>query len=288
MHYYPGTKLLNNSAASIVESLGSYTEISTSGTGMHVLMTGELPSDRNRSGNLEIYETARFFTVTGEHYVDLPTELRERIWALETITAEFLASDESTPSNASDSASPASKGSLDEDELLRRAQNAANGEKFARLWRGDTSGFESHSGADMALCAQLAFRTSGDPRQVDRLFRDSGLMREKWDETHFADGSTHGEKTVERAISVTDEIYEPPSGEGDDREEAWSSRDTDGSQRGSRRVNRIEELRQRLTVVLEENERLQQQLETERAKREELEAELEAERTGDRSLISWW
>jgi predicted RNase H-like nuclease (RuvC/YqgF family) len=47
---------------------------------------------------------------------------------------------------------------------------------------------------------------------MDRLFRQSGLLREKWDEVHFADGSTYGEKTIERAISNTSEFYDPDRG----------------------------------------------------------------------------
>jgi primase-polymerase (primpol)-like protein len=59
----------------------------------------------------------------------------------------------------------------------------------------------------MALCCLLAFWTAGDPTRVDRLFRQSGLLREKWDEVHFADGATYGERTVERACARTTEGY---------------------------------------------------------------------------------
>jgi flagellin-like hook-associated protein FlgL len=45
---------------------------------------------------------------------------------------------------------------------------------------------------------------------MDRLFRQSGLARDKWDEVHYADGSTYGEKTLERAIARTDDVYTPP------------------------------------------------------------------------------
>jgi hypothetical protein len=47
---------------------------------------------------------------------------------------------------------------------------------------------------------------------MDRLFRQSGLMREKWDEVHFADGATYGERTIERAIAGTDERYDGQDG----------------------------------------------------------------------------
>ena len=70
------------------------------------------------------------------------------------------------------------------------------GEKFRRLWEGDTSGYESHSEADAALCSILSYWTKGDTAQIDRLFRRSGLMRTKWDEAHSSDKSTYGQMTI--------------------------------------------------------------------------------------------
>jgi FtsZ-binding cell division protein ZapB len=65
----------------------------------------------------------------------------------------------------------------------------------------------------MALCCLLAFWTGGDRMQMEQLFRQSGLFREKWDEVHYADGSTYGEKTIERAIATTSEFYDPDAGD---------------------------------------------------------------------------
>jgi putative DNA primase/helicase len=66
----------------------------------------------------------------------------------------------------------------------------------------------------------LAFWTGGDSDQIDRLFRESGLMREKWDEQHFADGSTYGEKTIERVVASTDEFYDPGEQSDSGRQES--------------------------------------------------------------------
>jgi len=65
----------------------------------------------------------------------------------------------------------------------------------------------------MALCCLLAFWTGGDHQQIDRLFRQSGLLRDKWDEVHYADGSTYGEKTIERAVASISEFYDPDTRE---------------------------------------------------------------------------
>jgi len=82
----------------------------------------------------------------------------------------------------------------------------------------------------MALCCLLAFWTGGDRTQMKQLFRQSGLLREKWDEVHYADGSTYG-KTIERAIATTSEFYDPddrndttddtPGGSSPDGASSW-------------------------------------------------------------------
>ena len=69
----------------------------------------------------------------------------------------------------------------DDRELLERAFRARNGGSVEKLWNGDWSAYTSQSEADLALCAHLAFWSGDDPARVDQLFRQSGLMREKWD-----------------------------------------------------------------------------------------------------------
>lgn len=286
----PETGSVQEWAEDVVETLESYTEVSPSGTGLHVLLEGELPEGRNRHGDIEIYETARFFTVTGAHLDGTPEEIRERSTALRAVYNEHLAPEESeSTETVSPSASTGvTETSLDDSALLEKARNAANGEKFQRLYRGDTSGYESHSEADMALCSLLAFWTGGDPRRVDRLFRDSGLMREKWDEQHYVDGSTYGEKTVERAIAGTSEFYDRrEAAEGNGNQEPTPTVDIEQiRERDAERTERIQALENQLQSVLDENEHLKEELEAVRAERDELREELEVERD-DGGLFSW-
>ncbi|SEQ01342.1 phage NrS-1 polymerase family protein [Natrinema salaciae] len=220
----PETGAPNDAAREIIVELDSFTEVSPSGTGYHVLIRGSIPGDRSRRGPVEMYETARFFTVTGDHVNATPARVIERDGALEAVYNEYIGETES-PRNKDrvdaqqDAPSESESGdgvTLEDEELLERARNATNGEKFERLWRGSTAGYESQSEADMALCCLLAFWTGGDAARVDRLFRQSGLLRDKWDEVHYADGSTYGEKTVERAIASTDDVYDPTQSRSDD------------------------------------------------------------------------
>lgn len=72
--------------------------------------------------------------------------------------------------------------STDDDLLISMMANDANGDAILALWRGDTSAYgNDHSRADLALVCHLAFWCNYDAERVDRLFRQSGLMRDKWD-----------------------------------------------------------------------------------------------------------
>ena len=65
-------------AREIVEELNSYTEISPSGTGVHVLVRAKLPAGRNRKGRFEAYDRGRYFTVTGRHLPGTPRGIEGR------------------------------------------------------------------------------------------------------------------------------------------------------------------------------------------------------------------
>ena len=83
-----------------------------------------------------------------------------------------------------------------------------NGVAIRALLAGDCSAQGGdHSAADMALASHLAFWCAGDAARMDRIFRASGLMRDKWDSRRG--GTTYGAQTIERAISGATEFYRP-------------------------------------------------------------------------------
>lgn len=196
-------------AQDIIDRLDSYTEVSPSRTGYHVIARGSLPEGRRRNGAIEMYEEGRFFTVTGNHVDGTPIAVPDRSTEVAEVYREYLEDPEESCRDRPSSRSSASGGSgvAADQELIEQACNAANGDIFEQLWNGDATGYESHSEADMALCCYLAFWTGGNTSRMDDLFRQSGLMREKWDTVHYADGSTYGEKTIERAVALTDDFY---------------------------------------------------------------------------------
>lgn len=59
----------------------------------------------------------------------------------------------------------------------------------------------------MALCQMLAFWTGCDADKMDAIFRQSGLMREKWDRQQS--GSTYGALTIQKAIAGCTTVYNP-------------------------------------------------------------------------------
>ena len=209
-------------ARDVVTRLDSYAEVSPSGTGVHVIAEGELPEGRSRKGDVEMYETSRFFTVTGEHLDATPRTVESRIDAIRGVHAGYV--QEASVDVEAEPTAPTGDGiDLDDEELLERARAAENGDRFEALFQGRTDGYDSHSEADMALCLHLAFWTGGDPSRMDALFRQSGLFREKWDEVHYADGATYGERTIERALDRVDEVYAP------DANHRGGDSDSDGS-----------------------------------------------------------
>lgn len=208
----PETGAVEEWAIDVLRRLDSYTEWSPSRTGFHVIVQGAVPDGGRRAGDLELYDRDRYFTVTGDRIPGAPREVQERGEALRAVHREYIAdSDEAGADVDADADAVAAQRAvaLTDEALLAKARSAANGEKFRRLYdHGDTSGYPSHSEADLALCTMLAFWTGGDAARIERLFNRSGLVRDKW-----RDRPDYRARTIRTAIQECDAFYEP-SGDG--------------------------------------------------------------------------
>ena len=182
-------------ALNIVNALGTYTERSPSGKGFHIIARATLPPGGRRKGNIEMYDSVRYFTMTGDHWPGTSPVIEDRQAEIEVLHAQVFGLAQPQPKWARQF-SPVT---ADDVTLLTRARNARNGPKFTRLFDGNFSGYPSQSEADLALCNILAFWAGYEHEQVDQLFRQSALYRPKWDERHYADGRTYGQATVEKA-----------------------------------------------------------------------------------------
>jgi primase-polymerase (primpol)-like protein len=183
-------------AAAIVERLHSFTEWSPSGEGLHILVKASLPECAGRrTSGIELYSSGRYFTITGDQLERTPSAIENRQAEIFDLVAALDKDSQRRPGSHS---LPGSVARTDE-ELILRAKGAKNGAKFQRLWTGDTSDYDGdHSRADAALCSLLAYYTNGERARVDRLFRRSGLYRQKWDRP--TSGSTYGSRTIQAVI----------------------------------------------------------------------------------------
>lgn len=187
-------------AKEIVQELNSYTEISPSGSGLHIIARGQAPPGGNRSQalGLEMYSEGRYFTITGQVYSGL-TDISEAQAAVNSLHEKYLAK-EKKPRLAQGK-------TLSLEDIIRRAAGSKQGEAFEALMAGRWQReYESQSQADQALCNMLAFWTGKDAAQMDAMFRLSGLMRNKWDEKRGS--QTYGEITIGKAIADCLAVYE--------------------------------------------------------------------------------
>src|SRR5215203_3329960 len=89
----PATGEIEPWAWKIIEELDSYTEISPSGTGLHVLVRAALPKGRNRKGRFEVYDRSRYFTVTGKHLADMRRTIEKRQDELQNVARHVFGED---------------------------------------------------------------------------------------------------------------------------------------------------------------------------------------------------
>lgn len=219
-------------ALDVVNTMRGYTEVSPSGKGLRILFYADgFQYDKaryyinNQKAGLEVYIagcTQKYVTITGDAWTP-GLDLEERGEQLAVVLGKYMQRPAERPTPAPAPVSNVSD--LDDLELIERAKQSKGGSSFSDLWAGNTFGYNSHSEADMALCNALAWWTNGDPRRVDRLFRQSGLYRaEKWDRPQS--GSTYGAITVQNAVATCRGGYEPGRSFGDtmptDRRETFA------------------------------------------------------------------
>jgi putative DNA primase/helicase len=220
---------------------GTYAEISPSGTGIRIWCYGKPQRSGKCAGRvkwLEVYShpSHRYLTVTGNQWPGSAGAVTEQQDALDWLHGRFMDKGKDDSTGLEEGVSQGKGGprspsvdpslSLDDTALLNKARQAANGAVFEALWSGDLSGHGGdHSAADLALLNALAFWTGNDAGRMDRLFRQSGLMRDKWDVVHDPAGNrTYGAMSIDKAIAGCREGYsgKRPDGGGPEKARAES------------------------------------------------------------------
>jgi hypothetical protein len=208
----------------LVTQLDSFTDLSPSGTGMKVLLWGDMQKLRELpevaaikdqrlpcradycGGGVEVYDQSspHFFTITGHAVGDYSRTVQERQEALELLYLDVfgerlqeIAERLGRAQEGSQRAQP-----VPEDEVvIDLASHAANGEKFVRLYeKGDISGYDDDaSRADLALVGMIAFWTGPDAERIERIFGASALgQRDKWARADYR------RMTIEKGMVLSD------------------------------------------------------------------------------------
>jgi len=205
----PETGLIYPSTEQDILSLQSYTEISQSGKGIHVIGKGinpDIEGKGNKKGNIEMYSKGRYFAITGNIYKDFPHVVNKiPDTLLKTLYLKyFITGPQTSKPKTLDQFKSRNNLFLADEEILSLCEHANNSTKFTILWHGSTTGYNSQSEAEMSLCCILAFYTK-DTSQLQRLLRGSGLYREKMDRIDYI------ASTIKRSLDIVHDKYDPKS-----------------------------------------------------------------------------
>jgi putative DNA primase/helicase len=202
-------------AVDLLAKLDSYAEVSPSNRGLKVFIKANKPGKRCRKayhdGGIEIYDRDRFFTVTGERLQEYPSDINLRQQSLDLVYGSVFGGDE--PGSAvSPNRGPSPPNddrvsvALSDNEIIELAcKKPRTGDKFRSLWDGNWNDhYNSASEADSSVVFTLAYYTK-DVAQIDRIFRQSKLMRSKWDQLHGSE--SYGATTISKALSKVTKQY---------------------------------------------------------------------------------
>ena len=226
---------VNDVAASILSFFpDTYFERSPSGTGLRGFfkLSPDFAYDKtvyyvnNRKHGLEVYlpnTTNRFVTVTGDVFREGAVARNDE--ALQNTLDTFMK--RKTTMKPAFQGTPVSY--FTDEQVIAHASKSKSGEKFKDLYEGEWQCYyDSQSDADMAFVSMLAFWCGCVEEQIDRIFRSSALMRDKWDRQ--TGDATYGQITIRNAVSSCAEIYRPVQEEKVEAEDEFRNLDIDAIQ----------------------------------------------------------
>lgn len=198
--YDENGSILSPIAEDILKRMGSqFIELSQSKTGIHILALGDIERNfKNSESGVEMYKEKRFVAMTGMALTESdPHRDPEKI---KYIYDHYKT--RKTASNKGRKTLPKQERSLclSDKKILEKASKQ---QKFRYLFDGNwtSAGYGSQSEGDLALCHYLAYWTDCDPEAVDRLFRLSGMYRDKWEREDYRT------ETVSKACEGCKETY---------------------------------------------------------------------------------
>jgi len=191
-----------------VDTLKSYTEISRSGSGIHIICKGTLPTGGRRCGGIEMYSENRYFIFTGNLYNKQYRKITDCTEKIKPLYNKYFPSVIKSNRTSVIASKADEIEESDDDSIIRLAMQSKTGTLFSLLYSGYwESVYSSQSEADLAFCNYLAYWTGCNPVAMDRLFKKSGLMRDKWIERRG--DKTYGDLTIGKAILGCTSVYDP-------------------------------------------------------------------------------
>ncbi|PRO64644.1 DNA primase [Alkalicoccus urumqiensis] len=208
----PNTGEVPDWVREILKITDSYYEVSPSGAGLHIIMKvsnlKRLHEYRSRdaSKGLEFYYQSRYFTLTGNTANGALKAIREDDEALKSVLDKHLTKNPKpvTP----ETPGPEGGNDLSTDQIIEIAEKSKTGSRFQSFMRGGWENqYGSQSEADMAFCNDLAFWCAKDESKMDDIFRQSALMRQKWERPQ--NGFTYGAEQIQKAAAECRNVYSP-------------------------------------------------------------------------------
>ena len=169
-------------AREIVDKLASYTEVSPSGTGLHIfVLAPEAKINRHRRKDffLEIYSTGRYFTMTGEVYGE-HRAIESRAVELQAVHNKYLLHD--IPRQNNNRSIPITSTTETADKWRFLHIGLRRDKVLAALWSGERS-TSNESANDIAFMNKLAYWCNADPDTMIHAFCSSPYYAQK-DEAH--------------------------------------------------------------------------------------------------------
>lgn len=182
----------------------TYCELSPSGTGLHCFFKGTLPDNRKKKRkdlDIELYDTGRFMTVTG-HSIG-QSEICDEQTVIDNIVERYFKLEESVKTFT---LQPNHTVDFSDDEVIDIMMKSKNKDKISDLLKGHYEKyFDSPSEAVQSLLHYLAFYTSKNKVQMERLFLDYNNLTDKW---HSKRGNTTwGQLELDKAINNQNEVF---------------------------------------------------------------------------------
>lgn len=215
---------LTDEAAAIVADLDTFTEVSRSGTGLHLWFTvpagttfGRCRTTRPDGQGIELYTAGRYIALTGDRLPGTPATIAPRADVVAGMASTWFPTRERTPRPAPTTTAP---GSADDDDtrLMHRWRALPIGGTPAGMGRvldGDASLYgDDESRADFHAMKALAWIVGDDVPTIARLYRMTTLATLDKDGAARGDRADYVDRTARAAIEAQTgraPVTRPPS-----------------------------------------------------------------------------